>query len=241
MLTALRKALRRWLPFALRQKLAQLHRALRDRLDGSHRRFARGLVPPTDLPAALQVKQAIRKSQFWEGKLANLQRGAAMLDGVKIAPGEVFSFWDWIGSPTAARGFAIGRSIREDQETGDVGGGLCQLAGIVYELGLRGGLHITERHAHSRDLYQTEEQRFTPLGLDATVVWPWKDLRLENLLGVPVVLRLTVEEMELKAWLEADGDLREQHLTIERQERGAYRVVTVQRSGAAVSTDHYTI
>jgi vancomycin resistance protein VanW len=166
MLTALRKALRNWVPLPLRRGVARLHRAGRDRLDGSHRRLARTVAPPYDLPAALQVEQAIRQSPLWEGKLANLQLGAAMLDGVKIAPGEVFSFWHWIGQPSTARGFAIGRAILADEATGDPGGGLCQLSGIIYELGLRGGLTVAERHAHSRDLYASEEERFTPLGLD---------------------------------------------------------------------------
>jgi vancomycin resistance protein VanW len=34
-----------------------------------------------------------------------------------------------------------------------MGGGLCQLSGIVYEAGLRAGLDPAERHPHSRDLY----------------------------------------------------------------------------------------
>lgn len=241
MLTALRKALRRWVPFALRLALARLHRAGRDWLDGNHARLARCIAPPYDLPPALQVEQAIRQSPLWEGKLANLQRGAAILDGVLMAPGEVFSFWHWIGPPTAARGFAVGRAIRDDAATGDPGGGLCQLSGIIYELGLRSGLHIAERHAHSRDLYASEAERFTPLGLDATVVWPWKDLRLENRLDGPLVLRLSVEGMVLKAWLQAEVELTKPPVTLERQDHCDHRRVTVLRDGAVVSADHYAI
>ena len=238
---ALRLALRRGVPLPLRRAVARLRRVVRDRLDGSHARLARQLAPPWDRIASVRIMQPIKQSPLWEGKLANLQRGVAMLDGVKVAPGELFSFWHWIGRPSAARGFAIGRAIRADEPIGDPGGGLCQLSGIVYELGLRGGLHIAERHAHSRDLYGSEEERSTPLGLDATVVWPWKDLRLENLLGVPVVLRLALEGMELKAWLQADGDLPEQPLKLERHDHVDHRRVTVQRAGAVVSTDRYEI
>ena len=238
---ALRLALRRWVPLALRRGVAWLRRAARDRLDGSHARLARQLAPPWDRIASVMIMQPIKQSQLWEGKLANLQRGVAVLDGVKVAPGELFSFWHWIGRPSAARGFAIGRAIREDLAMGDPGGGLCQLSGIIYELGLRGGLHNAERHAHSRDLYGSEEERFTLLGLDATVVWPWKDLRLDNRLGVPVVLRLALEGMVLKAWLQADGELPEQSLKLERDDHDDHRRVTVQRAGAVVSTDRYAI
>jgi vancomycin resistance protein VanW len=239
MLTAWRKALRGWLPMPLRRTAARLRRWLVDRLDGSHARLARCLTPPWDVPAAVSIEQPIRQSPLWEGKLANLQRGAAMLDGVLIAPGELFSFWHWIGSPTAARGFAVGRAIRDDLATGDPGGGLCQLSGIAYELGLRAGLHIAERHPHSRDLYETEEDRFTPLGLDATVVWPWKDLRLENRLGVPVALRFAVEGMELRAWLQSEMDMTEQALRLERTDFVDRRVVRVLRGDALVSEDSY--
>lgn len=241
MLMALRKALRRAVPLPLRRGVARLRRWVRDRLDGSHFRLARRLASPWDLPVFVTIGQPIRQSPLWEGKLANLQRGAAVLDGVLIAPGEVFSFWHWIGRPTTARGFAVGRAIRDDAATGDPGGGLCQLSGIVYELGLRGGLHIAERHPHSRDLYQTEDERFTPLGLDATVVWPWKDLRLENRLGMPVALRLAVEGMELKAWLQADGECTPLTLEMDRADHGDHRQITVRRAGVLMSEDRYAI
>ncbi len=241
MMAAGRKALRRAVPLALRRMVAWARRAARDRLDGTHPRLARTLAPPWDCHRFVCIEQAIRQGPLWEGKLANLQRGAGLLDGVRIAPGEVFSFWHWIGQPTVARGFAIGRAIRDDLAMGDPGGGLCQLSGIAYELGLRGGLTVAERHAHSRDLYQTEEDRFTPLGLDATVVWPWKDLRLENRLGVAVVLRFAVTGMALKASIQADGEVAELPVELERTDFANHRLVTVRRDGQLVSSDRYAI
>ena len=74
----------------------------------------------------------------------------------------------------------------------DVGGGLCQLSGLAYELGLRAGLAVVERHPHTQDLY-TEATRFTPLGLDATVVYGHKDLRLRNDRHAPLALRFAVD------------------------------------------------
>lgn len=241
MLTGARKALRRWMPLPLRRAAAWLRRTGQDRLNGDHARLARGLAPPWDGPSAVSIAQTIKQGPLWEGKLANLRLGAAVLDGVMIAPGQLFSFWHWIGQPTTARGFAVGRAIRDDEATGDPGGGLCQLSGIVYELGLRGGLTVAERHAHSRDLYQTEDERFTPLGLDATVVWPWKDLRLENVFGQPVVLRFAVEGMALRAWLQAEHSLAPQPLTLERIDQSDHRKVTVSRAGQVLSTDRYAI
>ena len=50
-----------------------------------------------------------------------------------------------------------------------MGGGSCQLSGILYYLMLQAGLEAIERFPHSADIY-TDETRFTLLGSDATVV-----------------------------------------------------------------------
>ena len=243
----LRRLLRQYLPEELRAALAQARRAAGDRLSGDRLRFAarRLAAEVDDWPEALALVQPIRQTAFWEGKLHNLQLGAARLDGTVIAPGEIFSFWGLIGRPDAASGFAHGRSIRADAVGADIGGGLCQLSGLAYELGLRAALTLRERHPHSRDLY-AEEARFAPLGLDATVVWPWKDLRLGNPHPFPVALRCAVRGMALHAAIHAPQPLPNCELTIERQDAGDQRRVSVSRQapGGAperVSNDLYIV
>lgn len=242
-LTAARRAMRRTLPEPLRRSFAVLRRSVSDGLGGTTSALARRGAerPGADWPAAVRVVQPIRQSPLWEGKLANIALGCGLIDGIVIQPGQVLSFWALVGRPEAARGFAVGRGIRDDQPGGDIGGGLCQLSGLVYELGLRGGLEVVERHAHSRDLYEREEDRFTALGLDATVVWPWKDLRLRNGLAVPVALRLAVEGMELRGELRAAGPLAEVPLRIEREDAGELRLAKVWRGGQLVSGDSYVL
>jgi vancomycin resistance protein VanW len=237
----IRKALRRLIPEAPRRALALARRGLRDRSDGTGRRFAARRADSPDWPTLVQLEQPIRQGPFWEGKLANLQLGCVLVDGVVLAPGQVLSFWALVGRPAAGRGFAMGRGIRADAEQGDIGGGLCQLAGIIYELGLRGGLHVVERHPHSRDLYQTEAERFTPLGLDATVVWPWKDLRLENRSTQAVVLRLRAEGLTLHAELGAEQAFPKSEITIDRRDHADRREVTVRRDGQRISGDIYRL
>lgn len=77
---ALRLALRRGVPLPLRRAVARLRRVVRDRLDGSHFRLARRLAPPWDSARLVMIQQPIRQSPLWEGKLANLQRGAGVCD-----------------------------------------------------------------------------------------------------------------------------------------------------------------
>ncbi|HQV03960.1 MULTISPECIES: VanW family protein [unclassified Novosphingobium] len=237
----IRMALRRMVPEAPRRALALARRGLRDRSDGTARRFAARRADSPDWPTLVELEQPIRQGPFWEGKLINLQLGSALVDGVVIAPGQVLSFWALVDRPDPGRGFAMGRGIRANAEQGDIGGGLCQLAGIIYELGLRSGLHIAERHPHSRDLYLTEAERFTQLGLDATVVWPWKDLRLENRSAQAVALILAVDGLVLRARLLAAQPVALPRIEIERHDHADQRLVTVRRDSELVSHDSYAI
>ena len=165
---------------------------------------------------------------FLEGKLANIRLSAARLDGVVVAPGEMLSFWKLVGRPSMAAGFQLGRSIRGGIVAGEVGGGLCQVSGIAYEAGLRAGMVVIERHPHSCDLY-TEEDRFTPLGLDATLVWPNKDLRLFNPLPVSVRFHFAVRELGIAASVHAPIPLNAATLEIERIDHEGMREVRVVR------------
>lgn len=239
----LRRIVRAAVPGGLRAGVAQVRRARRD---AGLRLAGRTGAPAVDFPHQLvEIAQEIKGGAFLEGKLANIALGAARLDGVVIAPGETFSFWALVGRPSEAAGFRVGRSIRGGVAGGDIGGGLCQVSGIAYEAGLRAGLAIAERHPHSRDLY-TEEERFTPLGLDATVVWPYRDLRLLNPHEVPVRLGFEVRERILVASVYAPVALPPVTIEIGRTDTEGQRHVRVRRrtgSGDAepISDDVYAV
>ena len=241
MITALRRLARATIPEAPRLALAALRRALRDRINGDAGRLARKVGDPgAPTYPIVEIVQPIRDTAFAQGKLANIRLGAARLDGVVIAPGKIFSFWKLVGRPTPVAGFQLGRSIRGGAVGGEIGGGLCQVSGIAYELFLRAGFDPLERHAHSHDLY-AEDERFTPLGLDATVVWPYRDVRLANTLHVPVTARFAVEGRTLRAILHAPHPVAPAAIEIERVDHPDGRDVRVLRDGAPISHDHYPI
>jgi vancomycin resistance protein VanW len=237
MLSAVRQALRRALPLPVRQAVALIRRGLSS-CSETYARQAQSATSGNWLPIC-QVAQPIKQSQFWEGKLHNLQIGAARVDGVILASGQVLSLWSLLGRPTAKRGYAVGRAIRADVETGDVGGGLCQLSGLIYELGLRAGLEVVERHPHSRDLYGREEDRFTPLGLDATVVWPWKDLQLRNCHSQPLRLLCTVEGLELQGSFASLSPVNALELRVDRTDHPNGKAVMLWRGAERISDDFY--
>ncbi|MGZ8998257.1 MAG: VanW family protein, partial [Allosphingosinicella sp.] len=230
---SLRRVVRAFTPNGLRVAVAHVWRAGRDSgFRGVRARFAarqEGSAGAGFAHRVLEVVQEIVPNAFLDGKLANIKLGAARLDGVVVAPGEMLSFWKLVGRPSTAAGFRIGRSIRGGVAGGEVGGGLCQVSGIAYEAGLRSGMHVVERHAHSCDLY-TEEDRFTPLGLDATLVWPNKDLRLSNPLAVPVRFHFAVRGLSIAASVHAPIPLDAATLEIERIDHEGMREVRVVRT-----------
>ncbi|MBD2550401.1 VanW family protein [Microcystis elabens FACHB-917] len=193
----------------MRQEIRHGWRLLDDRRKGV--RFDRAVAePPADglgrRPSVIGLTQPIMSSAFFESKRANICRGVALLDRGLIAPDGRWSFWHRVGHPWAANGFQPGRNIVAGRLVALHGGGLCQLSSLVYHLGLLGGLSVLERHPHGLDIYR-EEERFTPMGADATVEWRFKDLRLHNPHPFPVALGFRVERSQLIGELRAFGDL----------------------------------
>ncbi len=115
-----------------------------------------------------------RELELQEGKVRNLTLAATVLDGLEVPAGEVWSFWRQLGRATRSRGFAEGRELREGCIIPQIGGGLCQLSGAIYNAALEAGLEIVERHAHSHAGIGS----LARLGRDATVFWNYVDLRL---------------------------------------------------------------
>ncbi len=168
--------MRQRIPLGMRQEIRHCWRLWNDRRNGI--RFERSVGDLEQLPS-IGLIQPIMFSDFFENKRANIRRGAGLLDRGLIGAGTAWSFWHRVGRPDAANGFLPGRNIVRGKLVALSGGGLCQLSSMVYHLALLGGLTVLERHPHSLDIYE-EDERFTPLGADATVVWGFKDLRLHN-------------------------------------------------------------
>jgi vancomycin resistance protein VanW len=112
-------------------------------------------------------------------KAVNIKLAIEHLNRVVILPDQVFSFWRTIGRPVARNGFVKSRAIVNGKTMQDYGGGLCQVSGMLFHLAILAGMEIIERSSHSIDIYR-EEERHTPLGLDATVSFCIKDLVFQN-------------------------------------------------------------
>jgi len=186
---------RRFVPARARIGLRVLRTRLADRLSG----ISALLVDPDPARTTVgeswlervTIEQRINASQWAENKVHNLRLAASKFQNLPLEPGRVFSYWRCLGEPSVRAGYKVGINIIKGRLDFDVGGGLCQLSGLLYHLALTAGLEIVERHAHSVDLY-TDETRYTPLGADATTAYGYKDLRLRNTLGGPLCFRVRV-------------------------------------------------
>lgn len=161
-------------------------------------RMARRRIPlPTDsgFPKTVSSYSAPvinppSQRHLYENKMHNLGLVRDRMQGLVIAPGEYFSFWKLVGLPDEAHGFREASMFMNRRVGSAIGGGICQLSGVIYNAALLAGAEIIERHAHSIDAYG--EGRYIPLGRDATVAYGYKDLAFRNILGIPLLLIMDV-------------------------------------------------
>jgi vancomycin resistance protein VanW len=186
--------IKRILPSSLKLKLNLTRRFVRSILNGQYFNYAKKRKANDDLRYSLELEQELKPN---EAKKENLRIAIKRIEAIQINPNEIFSFWHIVGQPSASKGFVHSRSLVNGKLENSIGGGLCQLSGLIYHLGLLANLEILERYNHSVDIY-TDETRFTPLGSDATVAYGHKDLKIRNNLDAPIRFNFSLTDKHLK-------------------------------------------
>ncbi len=178
-------------------------RRFSDMRSGDLAQFAQPIpIVPQNWTAQLYITQVLKPSAYADNKWHNLAIAIQQVEPVVIEPGQIFSFWHTVGNPTEKTGYQTGRALMNGQLTAVIGGGLCQLSGLLYLLALHTDFEVLERHAHSKDIY-TDETRFAPLGSDATVVYGYKDLRLKNQTTTPIRFQFELYKSHITATMMA--------------------------------------
>lgn len=118
----------------------------------------------------------------------NIRLACAKLDGVRLAPGRVFSFNDTVGEASAANGYVNGAVLYRDSIVLEPGGGLCQVSSTLFNALLLSGFAIVERHRHYQPV------TYVPLGLDATIKYGKKDLRMKNVATQDMRISVSLNE-----------------------------------------------
>ncbi|MDA8219174.1 MAG: VanW family protein, partial [Dehalococcoidales bacterium] len=139
-------------------------------------------------PATLGIKERI---EFGRTTIAgvpekqhNVRLAASRLNGVLLAPGDVFSFNRELGPTTLKSGFQTGFGIAavdgEMQTVPSVAGGICQVATTLIHAVFRAGYQIEERYPHMYWIASYGQPPSGMTGLDATVDDPVLDFKFVN-------------------------------------------------------------
>lgn len=205
----MKQQLKNWIPHSWKLKLKLLQRYIDERKNNHS--YPKEYISENIGKHSIQLQQIIKKGTFHQNKIHNLKVVGNKINNLVIYPDEVFSFWKVVGKPSKKNNFKEGRNLIKNHISSDIGGGICQFSSILYYLALQSGLRILERFPHSIDIYK-EEERFTPLGSDCTVVYGYKDLQIQNIFQSPVQLKCTITDNELHLSLISANELEVQEI-----------------------------
>ena len=156
--------------------------------------------------------------QLQENKIENLRIACPTIDGILINPGQTFSFWRQLGEATADKGYHEGMQLSRGEVVRGVGGGLCQLANLLYWMALHTPLEVVERHHHSFDPFP-DENRVLPFGSGAGVFYNYIDLRFYNPTDITFQIKLWLTGEHLKGSVYSDRETPHSYHVFEKKHR----------------------
>ncbi len=142
-----------------------------------------------------------------ENKAVNLALAAPQVTEVLIRPGETFSFWHLVGSPSARKGYQAGLTLRAGKPETCVGGGLCQMTNLIHWMVLHSPLTVVEQHAHQPADFFPDYGRQIPFGLGTSVSYRDWDYRFLNATDCTFQLLVWTDEYYLRGELRSDKRL----------------------------------
>ncbi|MCL2694957.1 MAG: VanW family protein [Clostridiales bacterium] len=100
-----------------------------------------------------QYKQRAKFSTSFSGstndRKFNIRKGADLINGTVLAPGEVFSTNDALGVRTLKNGWKMAGAYAQGEVEQQAGGGVCQLSSTLYNAVVLSDLEIVHRRNHS--------------------------------------------------------------------------------------------
>ncbi|MBI4252976.1 VanW family protein [Candidatus Uhrbacteria bacterium] len=138
-----------------------------------------------------------------KNRVANIARGAELINGILLAPGEEFSTNKALGDVDAAHGFFPGLVIKGTETVPEYGGGLCQVSTTLFRAVAFAGLEVRERRNHSYRVSFYEP----PVGFDATIYGTSPDFRFKNDTPSHLLIqaRTVGNKMIVEFWGSKDG------------------------------------
>lgn len=117
-----------------------------------------------------------------DGRVRNIKRGAELIDGSVVYPGDEFSVYGVTAPHTKANGYELAGAYENGTVVQDYGGGICQVSTTLYNAVIRAELEITERYNHSMIVTYVDPS------CDAAIAGDYKDLKFKNNTDAPIYI-----------------------------------------------------
>jgi len=127
------------------------------------------VTQPTLTAAELQGQYVLRASATTDFSTStserkyNVRKGAGLINGTVLKPGDVFSTNDTLGVRSTSNGWKMANAYESGAVVPQAGGGVCQLSTTLYNAIVKGDLEVVYRRNHSMPVHYVKE------GLDATI------------------------------------------------------------------------
>ncbi len=173
-------------------------------------------IPVSKTPASIQtsevnnlgIKELVARGESdYSGsipnRIFNLHKAAQSMNGVLVAPGEVFSFNKYVGDISAEGGYKQAYVIKQGRTVLGDGGGVCQVSTTMFRAALNAGLPIVSRTAHAYRVHYYENH--SEPGFDATIFTPNVDFKFKNDTTAYLLIQTSFDEAHNKLFFDLYG------------------------------------
>ncbi len=132
---------------------------------------------------------------YKENRVGNIINAAKLINGVVVAPGEVFDLNSYLEPYTTDNGYLMATGYGYGgRVVPAMGGGVCQMASTLYNAVLNAELEIVERRNHMMTV------SYVPVSMDATVSEGSDNFKFRNNTDTPVyIYTYTSDDLKVTA------------------------------------------
>ncbi len=127
-----------------------------------------------------------------KNRLYNIKRAMKQYHGLLLAPGQEFSFVEYLGEVDGANGYLPELVIKYNKTEPEFGGGICQVSTTVFRAAINAGFKVTGRKNHAYPV-----KYYKPYGFDATIYIPSPDLKFVNNTPNHILIQAAIEGTQL--------------------------------------------
>lgn len=121
-------------------------------------------------------------------RVTNLKRGAELLNGTVLLPGEELSVLEKTLPYTEENGYVDGGAYANGEVVQSIAGGICQVSSTLYNAVLYAELEVTQRSAHSMSVSYVKPSK------DAAVAEGVKDFKFKNNYSAPIFIEGYIDD-----------------------------------------------